>query len=320
MNIRWIVAPVVLAIAGCGTLPIGEGTPSAPMGFGQVVIEPVTNDFEQEAWLRVSPNGRYLIFNLVEDTGTDLTRMFDSFRRAEQQSGGKTAIAMIELGRAGKAIISQEGGREPSWFTDSRTIAFSMRQGRQTMLARSLIGEGVAAVRFVSPAPCVLHDEAPSISPDSKTIAFTSSGGKDGSNIALMDTRATTSKCNILFPGINPQWSPTARRFAFTRTVGGFDQVFVFDVEKNLLSQITFGNFKNYEATWSPDGKRVAFVSDRNGTPNIYIMNEDGTGLVQITKGPTRDRYPAWSSDGNIYFVSNAGNKTDIWRAKLVGR
>ena len=188
------------------------------------------------------------------------------------------------------------------------------------MLATSLIGQGTSAVRFVSPTPCVAYDRSPSISQNGQSILFSTATANEGATIATMDMRSSESKCKILFPGQSPQWAPFGRKFTFVRTVGGHFQVFTFDEVRNLLTQITFGNFDNFEPAWSPGGANIVFSSTRNGTPDIYTIAEDGSSLVQITQGPTLDRHPTWSRDGSIYFVSNAGGQTDIWRARVQAR
>src|SRR5437763_5387099 len=85
----------------------------------------------------------------------------------------QTSIALIELGKPGKTIVSQQGALDPSWFPNSRSFAFSMLQAAtQAMLASSTVGEGTAAVHFISPSPCVAFDKSPSVSADGPRVLF----------------------------------------------------------------------------------------------------------------------------------------------------
>lgn len=314
----------VVTITGCASTQKVE-LPLSPMGLGQVAIDAVTNDADQESALRVSPDGRFLLFNIVTSTRPKSGRLaFLGNMRGQSaveqqliQFYQQNSISLIELGKPGRTVVSQEGAGDPGWFPDSRSFVFSMLQGQQAMLASSTVGTGTSAVRFISPTPCVAYDRAPSVSPNGQTILFSTVTASEAATVATMDIRSSESKCKILFPGQSPQWSPLGRKFAFVRVVGGHYQVFTFDEPRNLLTQITFGSFDNSEPAWSPDGTHLVFSSNRSGTSDIFTIAEDGSNLVQITQGPTIDRYPTWSRDGSIYFVSNAGRKDDVWRARV---
>lgn len=296
------------------------------MGFGEVAIDAVTNDGDQEASLRVSPDGKYLLFNVVPQLQPKPRSILDNLRRAPSPEDQflarfqQNAISLIELGKTGRTVVAPEGARDAAWFPDGRSFAFSMLQGHQAMLATSVVGQGTAAVRFIAPTPCVAYDREPSVSPDGRTILFTTSTANDPATIATMDLKGSEAKCKLLFPGEDAKWAPTGRKVVFTRTVGGHAQVFTFDEPRNLLTQVTFGSYDNFEAAWSPDGTRIVFVSSRTGTAHLFVVAEDGGSLVQLTQGQTSDRSPTWSRDGGIYFVSNAGGQADIWRARVSAR
>jgi len=314
MKLRLLLGMAFLTGACASTAD--RSLPRQPMGMGQVQIERLTNDRESETHLRVSPNGASLLFNLTTQTSSCF---FCSIFGGEELQGTyqQTSLALISLtsGSPGKSIVSQENAIDPTWFSDSRGFAFSMLQGGQAMLARSSVGGETAAIEFVAPTPCVVYDRQPSITQDGRRVIFTTIRPGEGPNIAIMDLRNTTEKCRILFPGESPQAHPDGDRFVFNRVVSGYTQIFVFDETRNLLTQITFGDFHNQQPTWSPDGNRIAFASDRNGDSDIYSIGVDGTNLVQVTQGPTVDQWPAWAPDRSIYFSSNADGQVDIWRA-----
>lgn len=316
-----VCALALVVLTACGAPPPNTPVPQIPQGMGQVSIERVTNDSERESGLRASRDGRYLLFNLSTTGGERRCGWLDDVmgQCAEQISleYEQTAIAMIELGQPGKSIVGQENSVDPGWFPNSEDFSFSMLQGGQAMLARSRVGSPNPAIQFVAPTPCVEYDRQPSISPDGRRVLFTTLRVREANNIAVMDLRTTTEKCKILFPGQFPQWNPSGRSFAFTRVVSEHEQVFVFDEQRNLLTQITFGDFNNTTPAWSPDGNRIVFATDRNGTWDIYTIGVEGTELIQITLGPTNDFSPTWAPDRSIYFSSNADGKIDIWRARF---
>lgn len=323
------VVALSLVLAGCASVQSRKPVelPKQPMGMANISISSVTNDPERESSLRVSPDGRFMLFNIEAGETRSSGGFFDALKLPERTKGSAAgasylgvSIAMMELGKPGKSIVSQQGARDPSLLADSKSFVFSMLQGNQALLARTAIGQQTSAVRFLSPMPCVAYDQQPSVSPDGRMILFSTAAADQPSTVATMDLQAGAAKCKILFPGQLPQWNPSGRSFVFQRTVNGFRQLFVFEEAQNLLTQITFGAFDNSEPSWSPDGKRLVFTTTRNGSADIYVISTDGTELVQITQGSTNDHFPAWARDGRIFFVSNAGGQEDIWQAVLQNR
>jgi dipeptidyl aminopeptidase/acylaminoacyl peptidase len=85
--------------------------------------------------------------------------------------------------------------------------------------------------------------------------------------------------------------------------------LYVLELAKHSLTQITSGDYDDEELTWSPDGKQLAFTSNRSvpdpdATYNtdVWVVSADNTDkgahLTQLTKNPGEDRSPAWSPDG----------------------
>ena len=319
-----------LALVGCASAPSKPAVPlpAQPMGIGNVQISAVTNDPERETGLRVSPDGRYMLFNTEPGVARQASNGFlDMLRlptgqRVVTPASGYTgvSIAMLELGKPGKSIVSQIGARDPSWLADSKRFVYSMLQGSQALLARSAVGDQTAAVGFLSPSPCVAYDQQPSVAPDGKTLLFVTATAEQPAMIATMDLQSPSAKCKILFPGSAPQWNPSGRSFVFQRVLNGYWQLFVFTEGQNLLTQITFGAYDNAHASWSPDGKRLVFMRTISGDGDIYTIGVDGSELTQITRGATHDHHPVWAKDGRLFFVSNAGGQEDIWQAVVPGK
>jgi dipeptidyl aminopeptidase/acylaminoacyl peptidase len=85
--------------------------------------------------------------------------------------------------------------------------------------------------------------------------------------------------------------------------------IYVFDLAKKSLIQITSGDFDDDEAAWSPDGKQIAFTSNRSAPDPDATYNTDiwtvaadntdkGAHLTKISSSPGEDHSPAWSPDG----------------------
>ncbi len=86
----------------------------------------------------------------------------------------------------------------------------------------------------------------------------------------------------------------------------GHFHVYIMNADGTGVTQLTFGNSREFDPVWSPTGQRIAVASDRDGNFHIYTMNADGTRVTQLTHNQFQDYAPAWSPDGKrIVFTSN---------------
>src|SRR3569623_2770863 len=76
----------------------------------------------------------------------------------------------------------------------------------------------------------------------------------------------------------------------------------------------------------SPDGAQIAYVVQRTDREknkyftSIWLAAVDGGDARAFTGGDSGARYPRWSPDGrSIAFLSDRGEKAQIWRIRRVG-
>lgn len=164
-----------------------------------------------------------------------------------------------------------------------------------------------------------LHDGEPALSPDGKTIVFSSLRDEpDLDNCALscnydiysVDENASSVIRLTDDPGWDrqPAWSPDGKQIAFTSTrVRGVDNIFVMDRNGSNITLLTDTNGST-APVWSPDGKYIAYVTFI-GDLGIYVMNADGSDSRKLTGLPSGITVPwkiSWSPDGkHIAFVSD---------------
>jgi len=87
--------------------------------------------------------------------------------------------------------------------------------------------------------------------------------------------------------------------------------IWIYDINRNLSSRITFNS--NYDAypVWSPDGKYITFASDRGHTLDIFMKKADGTGGDSLLYRSKYTKWPAsWSSDGRYISIMSINPKT----------
>ena len=126
----------------------------------------------------------------------------------------------------------------------------------------------------------------------------------------------------------NPTWSPDGRKIAFSAQVGGYTDLFIYDLQSKLLQRLTNDAYADLEPAWSPDGTSIAFVTDRFGTSldslsygayQLAVMSASGGQITQMPRlSGAKHINPQWSPDGlSLYFLSDPGGISNIYRLSL---
>ncbi len=129
---------------------------------------------------------------------------------------------------------------------------------------------------------------------------------------------------------LNPAWSPDGRYIAFSGLVGGFNDLFVYDLQADTLRRLTSDSFAELDPAWSPDGRQIAFSTDRFTTKLGAIDSGDlRLAIMDVASGNVRDAGgfsgaknigPQWSGDGQaLYFLSDRQGITNVYRLPLNG-
>jgi len=74
--------------------------------------------------------------------------------------------------------------------------------------------------------------------------------------------------------------------------------IWIFDLQREAASRVTFEPSDDTGAVWSPDGRKIAYSSDR-GARDIYIKNASGIGAEELViESKIPKNVEAWSPDG----------------------
>lgn len=183
------------------------------------------------------------------------------------------------------------------------------------------------SVPFAGGAPRLIVEagDYPTVSPDSRTIAFLKdrqvwSAPIDGSSPAKRLLTARGSQGDI-------EWSPDGSRLAFVSGRGTHSFIGIYEGENKPVTWIAASTSRDGSPRWSPDGKQVAFVRrqgaggppqkilERRHNPWSIWTADIATGKAQqIWKAPeTLSGSPpsthggtnlGWAANGRIVFLS----------------
>lgn len=92
--------------------------------------------------------------------------------------------------------------------------------------------------------------------------------------------------------------------------------IFVADLDGNILKQLTDEPGYDAEATVSPKGDKIVFTSDRSGDLELYTMDLDGSNVKQITNELGYDGGAFFSPDGTKLIFRSSRPKTEEEKAE----
>jgi Tol biopolymer transport system component len=114
---------------------------------------------------------------------------------------------------------------------------------------------------------------------------------------------------------LTPTAAPNADEVAFLSDSGGHANLWVINVTRGELRQITHERDPAVAVglpLWSPDGRTIAFVGSRGNrglTLGVWLVDPDGSNLRQLANPGLG---PAWSHDGRWLYYSTRGDTAGV--------
>ncbi len=214
--------------------------------------------------------------------------------------------------------------QRPCWSPDGQQVVFARHRGDSIFLFLRDVKSGKEERLTTQNFP--EYDAV--YSPDGKELLLSfdklspNQGDIEVHRLALADRMlvplATTQ--NALSHEESPCWSPDGKRFAFTSTRHGNQELYVADIQGGEWLRLTDDPAIDAHPAWSPDGRTIAFATDRWGDLEIAFIEPDGSNLRRLTESRGLDDYPVWSPDGrHIAFTSNRDGNLEIYVQPLDG-
>ncbi len=175
------------------------------------------------------------------------------------------------------------------------------------LAALEVTGDSVQLVQGVRQTPNTVVDYAIS---DNGTLVYVPSTGGLDRTLVWVD-REGKEEPLAAEPNsyVSPRVSPDGSRLAITVSESGGADVWIYDLEREILTRLTFDPAADHFPVWTPDGQRVVFTSTRDGQArNLYWKAADGTGQAErLTTSPNQQTANSFSPDGKrLVFLESA--------------
>ncbi|MHB1179438.1 MAG: basic secretory protein-like protein [Daejeonella sp.] len=246
----------------------------------------------------------------------------------------------------GKRIIDEKNGGEsynvaPAISPDGNYVAFLSEKDLLSIdlfLADAHTGRIIR--KLTSKAKNSHIDEfnfiesAGAWSPDSRKFAFSAfSAGVTKLIIVDISTGKTvaTEAMGDVEEFSNITWSPNGNDIAFSGLKEGQSDLYQFNLNSKLITQLTNDKYSEYHPSYSRDGKTIVFSSDRSTfdrsstkvdiTMNMAVMDLATKSITDILVfDGANNLNPQYSADNkSIYFLSNRDGFRNMYRYAIAG-
>jgi TolB protein len=306
----------LLFLAGCETTSLEDSITYDSATLQNV--SRITDDGISKDWVEVSPDGGKILYCESErllrwsDISNELVSSFK-------------IILLRDAARAAKTPLVNDISYAPAWYEDNINFVYVVLENGNSKLVRSNISGG--GKTYITRNAIGRWDARPNVR-NHMILCDTDINGRR----QVVSLRDNGTEVTVLGEGHSPSWHPGGTKFVFIRN----DNIFEMDLNTNQATQV-FSELDTWcrSPSYSKDGTYILFQKETSvpvivsGSSfsfssnkevarwHLFTIKSDGTDLSQLTNGNVDVFSPSWGSDNTIYFVSNAGGNTEIWRARV---
>jgi Tol biopolymer transport system component len=253
-----------------------------------------------QRWPQALPGGKGVLYS--EHSAVN---GWDSGNLVVAPPGGGTGKIVVRGGHYGRYVPSGPGSPKPG---EGGHLIY-MQQGTLFAVRFDLdrletVGQAVPAIDGVSANGAIAGSAQLAMSSDG-TLVYVP--GVSATRINPIDWITRDGKTSVLratkADWANARFSPDGQKLALQIFDGQQSDIWVYDWNRDALTQLTFDPAEDRNPAWTPDGRRIVFDSDRvkTGIPNLYWVNADGTGdVTRLTDSSEPHIFPGWHPTGKF--------------------
>ena len=165
----------------------------------------------------------------------------------------------------------------------------------------------------------------PSLSPDGKSIVYSSAASGNGDlYLQRVEGRNTTNlTADSPADDTQPAFSPDGTRIAFRSERGG-GGIFVMGATGETVRRLSD---VGYNPSWSPDGRFIVCAQETIEQPTSRYSNASALWVIDVSTGQRRQVtvgdavQPSWSPHGHriAYWAADATGQRDLWTVPAQG-
>jgi Tol biopolymer transport system component len=124
---------------------------------------------------------------------------------------------------------------------------------------------------------------------------------KDDHVLVLMDAETGKIQREVELPldqGFSPSFSPSGKVVYFSASKNVTRDIYAYDLERNVLMNVTDDLAFDTAPVISPDGTRLIYVSFTGDFQKLFMINLTSKVKTQLTFNRYNDSSPSWSDDG----------------------
>ena len=287
------------------SVPIPANPPAGGIAVSAANATPVTRGSQVIQGMRVSPDGRWLVYDSDLRGNSDIYRLPIAGGPVEQLTSDPVDEFAPDLSPDGTTIVYH------SWRTGTRGIEVKALNG--------------SPIEQVTNTP--RQESYPKWSPDGRALLFYD---QSGTRNALVSRRGPDGKWSppesVAAGTYRPQWSPDGQSISYVAAPadGVPGLLMVMPASGGAARQVFSGSPLVSHAIWSPDGR------------TLYLKAHDARGFaslwsISVQGGQPRELFrfadPEWQSarndlatDGKRLFFDVEDRQSDIFVAQLISR